>query len=525
MLILFRLFPFILLYSLIEASTILKDKDEVSLVYYEYSYNISEIKLEMKNRNIKLENSVQCRLAFIKDESKEHNEIFEVYSNYINRQWLFFTNSNETAKQLLKIDYYSKNIYLMGLLVPKSLNFKIDEDYEIPIFEINDTYTEMMEAWDIRDAKKNIFFTLEVKHSVEYYPENYFLILSAAILICTFSFLIYWKISINKIAPDNFLIIQRICLVLIYFNAILCIILVVKSFNIRGTKIYENEEETSIIIETAFVTLNSLYRSLLWLLAFLLSFGYNISLQRINANDCKTFLKMSFIMFFVLSLDQISDIIFSPIYRIHFSEIKNMIFYFIIIFMMCKKLKKNITFLNLKIHYASIISPEYLVSLRYKIRLVKALRIIYISYLILYLNVLALEKTVFYTYDETTFESYNYMALDAVLLYEIIILFRPKDLPEFYNINLGDNLEGDEGNIYKYKLPKYSEANSLRLNLTKKEIDSCKKGDLPILIIGPNTNDSSLNNNNEGIIEINNNDNSINKYFLSLNLGFANNSK
>ena len=522
--ILFKLFPFILLYSFIEATAILKDKDNVSLVYYEYSYNISEINLEMKNRNIKIENSVQSRLAFIKDESKEHHEIFEIYSNYINRQWLFFTNSNETVRHLLKIDYFSKNIYLMGLLIPKSLNFKIDEDYQIPIFEINDNYTEMMEAWDIRDAKKNIFFTLEVKRAIEYYPENYFLILSMTILICTFSFLIFWKISANKIAPENILPIQRICQVLIYFNAILCIILLVKSINIRGTKIYENEEETSILIETSFITLNSLYRSLLWLLAFLLSFGYNISLQSINSTDCKTLLKTTFLMFFVLSLDQVIDLIFSPVYRVHLSEIKNIIFYLIIIFVMCQKLKKNITFLQLKIHYASLISPEYLVSLKYKIKLVKTLRIIYISYFILYLIVIALEKTIFYKYDESTLESYNYMALDAIFLYSIIILFRPKELPEFYNINLGDNLDGDEGNIYKYKLPKYSEANSLMLNLTKKEIESYKKGDTPILIIGP-SNDSDLNNNSERTNEINNNDNSINKYFLTISLGFANNSK
>jgi hypothetical protein len=344
------------------------------------------------------------------------------------------------------------------------------------------------------------------------------------ILICTFSFLIYWKISVNKIAPENILPIQRICQVLIYFNAILSIILVVKSFNIRGTKIYESEEESSILIETAFVTLNSLFRALLWLLAFLLSFGYNISLQRINGRDCKTFLKATFLMFFLLSIDQVLDLILSPIYRIHLSEIKNLIFYGIIIFVMCKKLKKNITFLQMKIHYASLISPEYLGSLKYKLKLIKSLRIIYISYIILFLIIIALEKTIFYTYDELTLESYNYMALDAVFLYSIIILFRPKELPEFYNINLGDDLDVDEGNVYKYKLPKYSEANSLILKLTKKEIESCKKGDTPILIIGPN-NDSDLNNNSEGIIEINNNDNSINKYFLSISLGFANNSK
>ena len=524
MLFLFEIYSFILLYSFIEATAILKDNDKVSLVYYEYSYNISEINLEMKNRNIKLENSVQCRLAFIKDESKEHHEIFEIYSNYINRQWLFFTNNSETARQLLKIDYFSKNIYLMGLLIPNSLNFKLDEDYQIPLFEINDNYTKMMESLDIRDAKKNIFFTLEVKRAIEYYPENYFLILSLTILICTFSFLLFWKISENKIAPENILPIQRIIQILLYFNAILCIILLVKSINIRGTKIYENEEETSILIETVFITLNSLYRSLLWLLAFLLSFGYNISLQRISGTDCKTFLKTTFLMFFILSLDQVVDLIFSPIYRIHLSEIKNIFFYLIIIFVMCEKLKKNITFLQLKMHYASLISPEYLGSLKYKIKLVKTLSIIYITYFILYLIVIVLEKTIFYKYDESILESYNYMALDAVFLYSIIILFRPKELPEFYNINLGDNLDADEGNIYKYKLPEYSEANSLMLNLTKKEIESCKKGDTPILIIGT-SNDSDLKNNNEGIIEINNNDNSINKYFLSINLGFVNNNK
>ena len=90
-----------------------------------------------------------------------------------------------------------------------------------------------------------------------------------------------------------------------------------------------------------------------------------------------------------------------------------------------------------------------------------------------------------------------------------MLLLRPKELPENYNINFGDNIDIDEGNIYKYILPKYSEVNSKICDLTKKEIDLCKKNQTPIVIIGPTNNvaDNNLENN------------------IKLNIGFADNIK
>ena len=113
-------------------------------------------------------------------------------------------------------------------------------------------------------------------------------------------------------------------------------------------------------------------------------------------------------------------------------------------------------------------------------------------------------------------ESYDYLAVDFCFEYLLLLLFRPKELPENYNINLGDNINIDEGNIYKYILPKYSEMNSKICDLTKKEIDLCKKNQTPIVIIGAtdNVTDNNLENNT-----------SLNKYFLELNIGFAENIK
>ena len=139
---------FILLFFSINSST-LKDRDEVSLIYYEYDYNLSEINLTMINRDISIMDLTACHLAFIKNEKDEHDEIFNFYSVYFNRQWIFFSNNTETIDKLLKIDYDSKDIYLIGILIPKTLEYKIKKDHGIPIFEIDDNYTEYMEKWDI----------------------------------------------------------------------------------------------------------------------------------------------------------------------------------------------------------------------------------------------------------------------------------------------------------------------------------------------------------------------------------------
>ena len=137
--ILLKLISFIILYYSIISLTI-KNNDTISLIYYEYSYNLSEINIELKNREVSIIDSVQCRLAFVKDQKKEKDEIFDFYSNYFTRQWIFFTNNTETVNNLLQIEYSENELYCLGILNPKSLNYNIQDDNGIPIFEIDDNY-------------------------------------------------------------------------------------------------------------------------------------------------------------------------------------------------------------------------------------------------------------------------------------------------------------------------------------------------------------------------------------------------
>ena len=518
-----NIISFILLYSSIKSST-LKDKDEVSLIYYEYDYNLSEINLTLKNRDLSILDLTSCHLAFIKNETEEHKEIFDFYSIYFNRQWLFFTNNTETIDTLLKINYDSKDIYLIGILIPKNLEYKIKKDYGIPIFEIDDNYTQYMEKWDMRNSDKNIYFALQINRAVEYYPEKYFLLLSLCLLILTFSLLIYWKMKISKLDPIHILPMNKVGVFLLYISNLLCFILLLKSINIRGEKIYDEESESSILLDTALITINGIHRTILWFFVLIVSYGWNISLRQLSARNCKFFLKIILVIFFILSTDQIIDVIFEPIYRIHISEIKNGIFYLLIIYTMLYKIDKNINFLKLKIHFAAMILPQYINALYYKIQLFKKFKIIIIFYFLLYLVILILQKSAFYEHDEIIFESYNYLALDCIFEYAFLILFRPKELPENYNIDLGDNIDGEDGNIYQYILPKYSEAHLLIKDLTKKQVDECKKNKIPIIIIGPNL--KNINNEPNDINNENNSNNSsINNYFANLNIGISENQK
>ena len=111
---------------------------------------------------------------------------------------------------------------------------------------------------------------------------------------------------------------------------------------------------------------------------------------------------------------------------------------------------------------------------------------------------------------------------------------RPKIVSDFYNVDLGDVFNEDEGITYKCVLPKFDE----RLEIDNVDIKINKKDsetdEIPIIIIGPfSENIDSINNNYENNNE-NDNDNGneiendgsdfresdINKYFSSIQIGY-----
>ena len=212
-----------------------------------------------------------------------------------------------------------------------------------------------------------------------------------------------------------------------------------------------------------------------------------------------------------MCLDQIIDSTGVKVWVFHLSEIKNIIFYAGIMFLLMKKISKIISFLERKLYLSRALTLEYVEALVYKIKLMNQFKLMLFIYIGVYLIVLIIHKTVAGPYDSSLLETFDYTTVDFFLSIYFLLIFRPKQLPPNFNFDFGNNVEEDIGLIYKAFLPKYS-----AINYTFKEnpieIQNLKGKNIPIIVLGPCL--SRLDTGGEAEININN-------YINNIEIGFA----
>jgi hypothetical protein len=508
-------FLIILSFIFIIKSSKLKEDDELYLIHVEYQYNISKYNFPILNKDeAEINEFLSSRVAFLSDK-KSGDEIFDLYCNYINKYWLFVVNSTDVANYLLKKDDYKKNeLFVNGIIVPKSLGFQIPKDNNnknIPVFEVGDNFTDYFNSIDIRNMEKHIYFIFEIKRAISSYPEVYLLIISILCLLISIAMFIFWKILMTKTRHIYILSIHKILYSIPFFLLLLSISLLIKAIDIKGQDPYR-EYEDSVYIDTALITLDAIYRTLLWFLILLMCCGWKISIQNLNREDLKFLMKMFLIIYISMCLDQIMDSASSGIWVFHLSEIKNIIFYIIMLFVLLKKIRNTIFFLERRLYYARALSLEYVEALVYKVNLIKKFKKMLYSYLVIYIILIFIHKVIVSPYDTTLLEVYNYSLVDLYLSIYFLYLLRPKELPPNFNIDFGNDIEGDIGIVYKAFLPKYNDINE-RKEDNQKELLSCKGKNIPILVLGPCLSHYNMNGEEEY---------SINNYLNNVEVGFAN---
>ena len=154
------------------------------------------------------------------------------------------------------------------------------------------------------------------------------------------------------------------------------------------------------------------------------------------------------------------------------------------IFLMLKKIRLTVVFLERRLYYARALSLEYVEALVYKINLINKFKLMLYIYIGLFLILVFIHKVIIYPYDTTLLELYNYTIIDIYLSIYFLYLLRPKVLPPNFNVDFGNDIEGDIGIVYKAFLPKYKDVKELKEN-SKKELASCKAKKMPILVLGP----------------------------------------
>ena len=489
----------------------LKKDDELYLIHVEYQYNITKYNFTILNReDAEINEFLSSRIAFINGTNSD-KEIFDKYSNYINKYWLFLVNSSKVANDLLLMDFKKDNLYINGIIVPKNLNYSMpnkNENKKIPVFEVEDNFTDYFYSNDIRNMEKHIYYIFEIKRAISNYPEKYLLFISILCFLVSIAIFTIWKILLKNVRHIYILSIHKILYSIPFFMFLLSLSLLIKSIDIKGQSPYQ-DDESSIYIDTALITLDAIYRTLLWFLILLMCIGWKISIQTLSREDLKFLMKMFLIIYIAMCLDQIIDSTSTGIWVFHLSEIKNLIFYSSMIFLMIKKIQKTVTFLERRLYYARALSLEYVEALVYKINLINRFKLMLYSYIGIYILIIFIHKVIVYPYDTTLLEVYNYSIVDIYLSIYFLFLLRPKELPPHFNIDFGNDIEGDLGLIYKAFLPKYSNINETKEN-TQKELLSCKGKNIPILVLGPCLSHSNINGEEEY---------SINNYINNIEVG------
>jgi hypothetical protein len=442
----------------------LKKNDELYLVQVEYQYNITKYNLYILNKdNAEINDFLSSRIAFM-NSTESDDLIFNLYCNYINKYWLFLVNSSEVADELLKRDDYKKNeIYINGIIIPKSLNYEMpkkNNNKNIPIFILDDNITDYLYFYDIRNMEKNIYFLFNIKRAIANYPETYLLIIAIISIVISTTMFVYWRILMKSTRHVYILSIHKFLFSIPFFIFLLSISFLIKAVDVKGQDPYI-EYESSVYIDTSLITLDAIYRTLLWFLILLMCCGWKLSIQKLSREDLKFLIKMFLIIYIAMCLDQIIDSASTGIWVLHLSEIKNLIFYISMLILMLKKIRKTISFLERKLYYARALSLEFVEALVYKINLINKFKIMLYSYIGLFFVFVFIHKVIILPYDTTLLEVYNYSLVDIYLSIYFLYLLRPRTLPHNFNIDFGNDIDGDIGIVYKAFLPKYKDINYL----------------------------------------------------------------
>ena len=494
-------------------SSELKYGDKLCLIQVEYGYNITNFTFDVLNKDdAEINEFLSSRIAYLTGTDSD-KDIFELYSPYINKFWLFLAKSSSVVNSLLeKDDYKKKELYINGIIIPESLNYVMPEknnNKKIPIFIAKDNIIEKLQSYDIRSVKKHIYFLFKIKRAISSYPEAYFLILSILFIFAGFGMNILWKRRTNSLPQVHILTIQKALICIPISIILLSFVFFIKSVDIKGAD-PNKEYINSIYVDTALVTMEALFRTLLWFFILLLSLGWNISVQSLSDRDTKFLMKMFLIIYILMCLDQLLDSYRVKLWVFHLSEVKNILFCIGMMILLFQRINRSIRFLIKKLYYARILSLDYIDVLFYKIKILKNLYWMLGSYIVVFFLFILLHKTKLYRYDTELLELYNYTVVEIYLSAILLYLFRPRELPLNFNVDIGNDDVDDMGMVYKAYLPKYDSIDLKFLN-NNRNIRPFRGKNIPILVLGPCLSH----------IEAEEEEVSINNYINNINIGIA----
>jgi hypothetical protein len=514
-------------------SIIFFPKTKIYLNVYEFEMNTTRYLLTQLNKDVEY---YEDQFAFIAQiQSEDNYTMIENLSYNYNHFWIFYTDQPNLIEYILeKTKSMNKNKYThrlfyynFAIIFPENISYpKNKSEKNIPLFTIPLDAIENFTNYDYNLGDKRINFILKTENIIYEYPINYMIFISIVFISIGIFFVIFYNIRLKYNEQDT-LTIQKLFILIIYSNLLNSISIFICCLNLKGKDPNAKEEEdTSTITISTFLTLfDSFFRVFLWSFILLISMGLQITKAFFNRNEIKLVIKLIILFYVVCTFEQLmNEIDTKTVFK--GSEIKNIIFYSFLIYFLYIKIKKNIEILKRKIQYCLFFSREYISALVLKLNMMKDLLMCLICFYIMYILLIFIHKIFFLKYNTDYFLIFQYHYLDTLLMIAFLVIFRPRQFPEFFNANFGDDT-GTFPNVYQIKnknLKKLCDKNvnfGFEKKATEKDLKNSMKKNIPLIILNP----IDIKKFEKKDINLNEDENDINVIIENVNLGFIENNK
>ena len=441
--------------------------------------------------------------------------ILDSYTKYYNKIWLFFTMDTNQINELMEQKYGSNSVLITGVIIPKSLDYSDFEEIEkFPIFTIEGAMNQTLINYDIRNNKKNIYFIINYTENLLI---NFLIIISAISLVTAIIIGVGWNYLEKKVGPNYVFAYHDKIKYILCAHIFLALALIFKTISVMRTENYE----LTVAVEISLYLSVSFFRSLLWFLIYLISFGWNICFQDLAMSEQRKIFRLFIFIAIFFFIDDILDKYCGRLWVLNVSEIKNMIIYGLLSLLTLRNVNKNLKVLERKYNYALTLLQAYADGINEKLKILKHLKYEISSYLPTYIFLIIINKTILSDYDNPIILLYIYLIPDFLFEFAFIHLMRPKLVPLYYSVDLGDMFNEEIGNTFICVLPKYDEFNEetmveeMKNNQYDNQIEN-----IPVIVLGPERSKNDL------IMDDNSSDKSdlldlnINKYFSNIQVGY-----
>ena len=168
-----------------------------------------------------------------------------------------------------------------------------------------------------------------------------------------------------------------------------------------------------------------------------------------------------------------------------------------------------------------VLLRDYADGISEKIKIMERLRYNIFLYLPFYLLILIINKSILFDYENQMVLLFTYLIPDFFLEFSFTFLMRPKTVPLYFGVDLGDIFNEVEGQTYICALPKYDEFNDKSAEEKINDKNYYEDENMPIIVIGP-----EKSKNNSFILDDNSDksdllDLDINRYFSNIQVGYC----